>query len=552
VCSLAQGAWDAPHSIRMAPPARSEFDYTIVETSLGTTVPRSQPTSAKIPAKPEQTLAQFQAVLAAALDPIITIDAHGVIQSASDSIERVFGWKPQEVVGKNVTILMPEPHHSRHDGYLAEYRRTHRTNILGRTREFFAVRKDGCEFPIELSVSRVDIPNLSEPWFMGIIHDATDRKRTETELEQHRAHLEEMVRQRTAQLESSNEQLRQADRLASIGTLAAGLGHDMNNVLLPIRARLDALDAAELPVSAREQFQAVRRSVNYLQQLSDGLHLMALDPQDAEASGGETDVQEWWRQIGALLSKAIPRRIAFNVEIEPSLPAIALPPHRLTQSILNLLVNAGEAISGEGSVRLWARSANGAKSVRIGVTDTGEGMTPEVRNHAFDPFFTTKKRGLGTGLGLSLVRGVAQSAGGTVEIESAPGQGTTVVLGLPVVKERARAGSPSADAVVVVSIRDRRGASMVSTLLASQPLIIKTSRAAINEHSRLWIVDPGLTTRSEVNEYLRGDRRRRVVLFGKPEDEWTARRVLLIDDATNMDTIRRTLGEALSAIGGSQ
>jgi hypothetical protein len=190
--------------------------------------------------------------------------------------------------------------------------------------------------------------------------------------------------------------------------------------------------------------------------------------------------------------------------------------------------------------------------VRIGVTDTGEGMTPEVRNHAFDPFFTTKKRGLGTGLGLSLVRGVAQSAGGTVEIESAPGQGTTVVLGLPVVKERARAGSPSADAVVVVSIRDRRGASMVSTLLASQPLIIKTSRAAINEHSRLWIVDPGLTTRSEVNEYLRGDRRRRVVLFGKPEDEWTARRVLLIDDATNMDTIRRTLGEALSAIGGSQ
>ena len=101
--------------------------------------------------------------------------------------------------------------------------------------------------------------------------------RVEAELADHRVHLEEMVRQRTEQLQASNEQLRQADRLASIGTLAAGLGHDMNNVLLPIRARLDALDAAKLSAEVREQLQAVRRSVNYLQQLSDGLHLMALD-----------------------------------------------------------------------------------------------------------------------------------------------------------------------------------------------------------------------------------------------------------------------------------
>src|SRR5262245_16853566 len=106
----------------------------------------------------------------------------GVIQSASDSLSRVFGWKPADVLGWNITILMPEPHRSAHDGYLATYRRTQQTNIMGRTREFLAVRKDGTQFPIELSVSRVDIPGAADPLYMGIIHDITDRKKIEEEL----------------------------------------------------------------------------------------------------------------------------------------------------------------------------------------------------------------------------------------------------------------------------------------------------------------------------------------------------------------------------------
>lgn len=507
----------------------------------------------------EQTLAQHEAILASALDPIITIDPFGVIQSASDSIERVFGWKPREVIGRNVRVLMPEPHHSAHDSYLATYRATRKTNILGRTREFTAVRKDGQQFPVELSVSRVDIPGAKEPWFMGIIHDTTDRKRIEDELAIHRTQLEAMVKERTSQLEMSNEQLRQADRLASIGTLAAGLGHDMNNVLLPIRARLDALDAAKLPPHVREQFHAVRRSVNYLQQLSDGLHLMALDPDDADASTGETNIEEWWKQVGALLSKAVPKRVALSVEFEPNLPEIALPPHRLTQSILNLLVNAGEAIRGEGRVRLWAsrtgsaktaKSAAQAATVRIGVTDNGEGMAAEVRKHALDPFFTTKKRGLGTGLGLSLVRGVAQSTGGTVEIESEVGAGTTVVLNLPTAASRGRSAADVHDPnhAAVISIRDRRGASLVSTLLNAGHFTVKVADAPGSERSLLWVVEPAMTTIQAAAQYLRADRKRRIVLFGQPETDWSKLGALVIDDPTNMDTIRRTLGEAIAAI----
>src|SRR5262245_46033741 len=393
----------------------------------------------------------------------------GIIQSASDSVERVFGWKPAELIGLNVRVLMPEPHHSAHDGYLANYRQTHQTNILGRTREFFAARKDGTQFPIELSVSRVDVPGASGPWFMGIIHDTSERKKIEDELARARARLEELVKERTAQLEASHEQLRHADRLASIGTLAAGLGHDMNNVLLPIRARLDALDAVELPQNAREQFQAVRRSIAYLQQLSDGLHLLALDPEHAEASIGLTDITEWWKQVGPLLSKALPKHVAFEVVLPDELPRITLAPHRLTQAVLNLVVNAGEAIRCEGGiVRLAARLRRGDRSVELSVTDNGEGMTPEVRKHALDPFFTTKKRGLGTGLGLSLVRGVVQGAGGEIEIDSQPGRGTTVTLVLPPAKHRDGGDvHANADHTAIVSIRDRRAATFVSAMLQS-------------------------------------------------------------------------------------
>lgn len=493
----------------------------------------------------KQAIAQLKAILASALDPIITIDLNGTIHTASNSLERVFGWKPYEVIGKNINILMPEPHHSGHDGYLAKYRRTGQTNILGRTREFNAVHREGRLIPIELSVSRVDVPGRTEPLFMGIIHDIS-------ELAKYRNHLEELVRERTQQLQASHEQLHHADRLASIGTLAAGLGHDMNNVLLPIRARLDSLDAGELSPQAREQFQAVRRSIAYLQQLSDGLHLLALDPDDPDSSSGITKLSEWWSQVGSLLMKAVPKRISFNSEISPDLPNVAVAPHRLTQAVLNLVVNAGEAIKGEGIVRVWARLKD-SSTIVLGVTDTGEGMTPEVKVHAFDPFFTTKKRGLGTGLGLSLVRGVAQSAGGSVEIDSVPGTGTTVMLSLPVAKREAEVEERKA---AVVSILDRRAATFVSAILQTAGFDVEVLNGdvgpALQNGCGIWLLEPAAGNLKAVKDFLRGDRRRRIILFGQPSDEWNALGAAVIDDPLDFDLIRRTIGQTVLAYTNSQ
>jgi len=126
--------------------------------------------------------ARMRALFAGMLDPVVTIDSFGVIQEASNSVLEVFGYRPDELIGKNVRILMPEPHRSAHDGYLENYRDTGETGILGRTREFQVLRKDGERIDCELSVSRVEIPGKSQPLFIGSFRDVTARKRAEHEL----------------------------------------------------------------------------------------------------------------------------------------------------------------------------------------------------------------------------------------------------------------------------------------------------------------------------------------------------------------------------------
>jgi hypothetical protein len=235
---------------------------------------------------------------------------------------------------------------------------------------------------------------------------------------------------------------------------------------------------------------------------------------------------------------------------------VNVPPHRLTQAVLNLVVNAGEAISDAGSVRIWARAVNPGslgQQVQLGVTDTGEGMTPEVRSRALDPFFTTKKRGIGTGLGLSLVHGVMVAAGGTVEIESAVGKGTTVTLTMPAPNVRGAPGDLLRQADV--SLRDRRAASFVGALLGSSGYNVQYRDPAGNGHvvasSGLWITEPSVTGPQTAKRCLRVDRRRRIILFSPRVDEWAALGVLFVTAASDIDNIRRTLADALRSIDES-
>jgi PAS domain S-box-containing protein len=135
------------------------------------------------PVRANATLPLHEALLDAVLDPTVAIDDHGEVVLASASVERVFGWRPDELIGRNVNVLMPEPHHSAHDGYLAHYRATGQASILGRTRAFTVVHRDGHEIEVELSVSRAEMPDGQRPLFVGSFRDVTDRNRAERLLE---------------------------------------------------------------------------------------------------------------------------------------------------------------------------------------------------------------------------------------------------------------------------------------------------------------------------------------------------------------------------------
>jgi len=368
------------------------------------------------------------------------------------------------------------------------------------------------------SFTRDDVHFLQS--IANVIGTVIERKRVEHELAEHRQHLETVVARRTSQLEKSHERLRLAERLASVGTLAAGLGHDLGNTILPMLCRLDALAAQDLPKAAHEEIAAVRGAVDYLRQLSQGLRHLALDRDQQPTTGARTHLPDWWEQASPLLRSATPRRVALGCDLPDSLPPVAVAPHRLSQAVLNLVSNAAEAIEGEGRIAIRGVVAENGDSVRLSITDNGRGMTDDARRHALEPFYTTKTRGISTGLGLALVHGVASGCGGSVDIDSQPGQGTTVHMNLPTSATYAPPASTPESAqdaplsVVSISIADQRMAAYASLLVRSAGLEARTCDPGDPGKSRIWIAEPCEATTTAARRFLDDDSRRRVVLFG--------------------------------------
>jgi PAS domain S-box-containing protein len=451
--------------------------------------------------------ARLAAVLETAVDAIITIDQHGIVQSVNPATERMFGLRAEQIVGRNVSMLMPAPYALEHDGYMERYLRSGERRIIGIGREVAARRGDGSVFPVDLAVSEVQPGKL----FTGI------------------------------------------------GTLAAGLGHDMNNMLLPVRAHLNA--AAKLTQdnpSVHEHIRWVHRSVDYLQQLADGLHFLAMDPDSADESGGVTHLPQWWTQTGAVLSKAVPKHVRVIADLPDDLPALAVAPHALTQAALNLIVNAGEAIPAgrkrrQGLVRLGAALTPDRRRVQLSVADNGSGMSDEVKRRAFDIFFTTKPRGLGTGLGLAMVRKVVDRCGGTVTIDSQPGQGTTVTMAFPIVDQQpsARRG--------IVDLQSSRAASLVTNLLHAGGVEVETlsdddpincGASADDRPCSIVVVGPTKQGLMRAQGVRANHPAAAVIVLGQVDsataDAWGLLKPVVVDDVWDVNEIRAALGQAIS------
>lgn len=350
---------------------------------------------------------------------------------------------------------------------------------------------------------------------IGVCMDITQRKTAEAELQRHRDNLERLVLERTAELKTSHDRLRLADRLASIGTLAAGLGHDMGNLLLPIRMRLEALEktlescavastksienaapASDMKTQILDDIKSIKTASEYLKRLSQGLRLFALDPDEAGANE-LTELSTWWSDVEPFLRNTLPKGVLLQSRLPAEMPAACIPPHTLTQVVYNLVQNAGDALRDRNSGTVVvcadirsgkpisrgpasARSADGSAlavvppmladcCIALEVRDDGPGMSDEVRARCMEPFFTTKTRGISTGFGLALVHGAVYKCGGTVEVESRLGAGTVFRLLLPA-HSRPGLRTPSAEAppaksLACIRLGDARMRAYVASVL---------------------------------------------------------------------------------------
>jgi PAS domain S-box-containing protein len=385
----------------------------------------------------ERAEALFEGLLEAAPDAIIGATRDGTITLINAQTERLFGYPREELLGQSIDILVPERLRTGHvhhrDGYFAHPR----TRPMGAGAALAAVRKDGSEFPAEISLSSV---NTDRGMIVTTaIRDVTDRLIAQSERER-------LITQ--AERDASERRLQHTRRLESLGQLAGGVAHDFNNILAVISNYAEMIaetlgaptpDPADL-ADARTDIGQISRAAERATRLTK--QLLAFGRRDIT----QAEILNLNHVIGdvePMLRRTIGEHIYLVTNLDRQLWPIHADAGQLEQILVNLVVNARDAMPGGGTLSIDTSNAEiGAddltssplpvgRYVRVRVSDTGTGMPAEVIERAFEPFYTTKPKGSGTGLGLATVYGIATAAGGDVRLYSENGIGTTVTVLLP-------------------------------------------------------------------------------------------------------------------------
>lgn len=280
-------------------------------------------------------------------------------------------------------------------------------------------------------------PDGAHIGFIGVAHDVTVAKQAEQELRGLNDRLETRVQEALAAQEETEAALRQAQKMEAVGQLTGGIAHDFNNLLTPVIGGLEVIAAGvqdeRLKRLADNALEAARRSAKLTGQLLAFSRVQRLNVSPVDAGAQVEKMLE-------LIQRTIGPAITVSAHIDPDAGFAMCDPYQIENAVLNLAINARDAMPDGGVLTLvTGRTVLSAgpgnlagEHVFIAVKDMGVGMTPEVLARAFEPFFTTKPMGEGTGLGLAQVYGVARQSGGTVRIDSQPGEGTTVSILLPV------------------------------------------------------------------------------------------------------------------------
>jgi PAS domain S-box-containing protein len=355
----------------------------------------------------ESTL-RSDAILDGSLDGIITIDEVGIIESANPAACRIFGYSEDELVGRNIKILTPPPIRDAHDRYLEEYLRTGKGNIIGALREVSGVRKNGTTFLHEITVSVVKIGKRR--LFTATVRDITERKRVQKALRE------------------SERRARVAEDLASIGTLAAGLAHEVGTPMNVILGYAQMIQSSVPDAATRERARIIREQV---QRVSEIIQTLLNFARPGRRERGFVDLEKIVEESLSLLQERFRSR---GIEVErrfEALPEIWAHGEKLQQIFINLGLNAADAMPDGGTLGIHMAPRNSSE-VEIRVIDTGTGIPADALQHLFEPFYTTKERGEGSGLGLAVVKGIVLDHGGSIEVGSEVGKGTEFCIVLPI------------------------------------------------------------------------------------------------------------------------
>ena len=390
---------------------------------------------------------------------IFSTDERGLVTTWNEGCQQVLGYQEEEFLGLDSAVLYAAEHRSA-DLPEAQLRQAATT---GTARiDHWLTAKGGRRFFAMGATTSLKDADGRLIGFSTVLRDVTQMKLRQDELAHQGESLERLVSERTTQLQETTERLRVSERMASLGTLSAGLGHDMGNLLLPLSVRLDLLLRADLPGELHEHVLGIQTCAQYLQRLSNGLRLLAVDPARARTNEA-TELGSWWSDVEMMLRGAIPRGIRFEHRVAATRRWVAMGRIGLTQAVFNLVQNAADALRdrGVGRITVSVEDERPSGRVRIRVADDGPGMTDEVRRRCLEPYFTTKARGVSTGMGLAFVHGLVTEVNGRVEIESVLGQGTTISLLMP--PAHVDEGlSDSARRVAIVKMADARMRSFVS------------------------------------------------------------------------------------------
>ena len=363
---------------------------------------------------------RYQNMVDTATDAVITIDRDSRILFANRATERIFGYRPEEIVGHQLSRLMPPSVRDAHHEGLARYLSTGERRMPWQGAALIGLHKNGREVPLEVSFGEYAAGGTHE--FTGILRDVSEKRAAESTMR------------------ALEEQYRQSQKMEAIGRLAGGIAHDFNNLLTVIQGNCDLLRES-IPADSGQAADlehiryAADRASKLTRQLLTFSRQQVLAPRPVDLAARLTS-------LVPMLRRLIGEHISILVDARPVSPVL-VDPSQFELVILNLAVNARDAMPDGGMLRLQtdeivvapdtavAREIGPGRYVTLTVTDTGSGMDEETRQRVFEPFFTTKPIGSGTGLGLATVHGVVKQSGGGIEIESTIGAGTTFKVYFP-------------------------------------------------------------------------------------------------------------------------